>query len=95
MIVGCFSNASLTGIIKISDQVLERVRTAKFLGIQLDDKLTFKNHSENVLSKLHKVMGILYRIGNIVPIRSLCIIYNIHGIRLICYDVRYCILGQK
>ena len=36
MILGCFSNASLTGIIKISDKVLERVRTAKFLGIQLD-----------------------------------------------------------
>ena len=94
MILGCFSNASLTGIIKISDQVLERVRTAKFLGIQLDDKLTFENHSENVLSKLHKVMGILYRIRNIVPILSLCTIY-IYAIVLVCYDVPYCTLGQK
>ena len=69
MILEYFFISSLTGIIKISDQVLEHLRTAKFLGIQLDDRLPWK-----CLIKSRN-MGMLYKISNIVDIPSSYTIY--------------------
>jgi len=50
-------------VIKIRGQPLNRVTEAKFLGIVLDDKLTFKAHVNSVCSKLSRARGIMYRIS--------------------------------
>ena len=42
----------------------------KFLGIHLDDKLTFRTHIDSIISKISKNNGILYRIRNSLPLQA-------------------------
>jgi hypothetical protein len=44
--------------IKIDGQSLTRTNTIKFLGLHLDDKLTWKNHIKHVESQLTKITEI-------------------------------------
>lgn len=61
----CFSNLSIDisdQQIMLNDQFLKFSDVCTFLGIQIDNKLTFSYHINSVLSKLAKNTGILVRI---------------------------------
>ena len=45
--------------IKINDVTIERVHVTKFLGVQIDSKLTWKNHVDYISKKLSKSAAIL------------------------------------
>ena len=47
--------------IKINKEALDRVEVTTFLGILIDDKLTWKNPISLVKSKLSKCYAIMYR----------------------------------
>jgi hypothetical protein len=47
--------------VKIEGQIIEVVHHTKFLGIILDDKLTWKNHISYITQKISKSIGILTR----------------------------------
>ena len=47
----------------------------KFLGITLDNKLKFKEHISNVCLKLSKAVGIMFRLKNFLPQKSLIGLY--------------------
>ena len=55
---------------------IERVESFNFLGIMLDENLTWKSHIETVGKKISKVTGILYRLKNIFPENVLFVLYN-------------------
>ena len=59
-----------------SRPIITRVRATKFLGVIIDEKLTWKDHISLVRSKLSKTVGILYRIRQIY-VESVCIVYLI------------------
>ena len=65
-----FHNVSIDG------QLLERVEYTKFLGVYIDEKLTWKKHIEHVASKISKGLGAMGRIRNIVPSKSLLMLYH-------------------
>lgn len=46
---------------------LERVDKAKFLGVVLDSKLTWKSHNRYIRTDVSKVAGILYKDNYISP----------------------------
>ena len=49
--------------------------TCCFLGLQLDDKLSFKNHINFIVSKINSLNGMLYRRRDYIPLncrRNLC-----------------------
>ena len=46
------SNQKTALDIKIRDSILTKVSTVKFLGVTLDENLTFKNHVNKVTSKI-------------------------------------------
>ena len=46
------------------------VESCKFLGIYIDEGLTFKTHINYVLGKISRSAGILYRIKNLLPLES-------------------------
>ena len=56
----------------IDDKVLEHVESFKFLGVELDRDLTFKNHYRTVYEKLSKAVYLLKVFGHILP--SICLI---------------------
>ena len=70
------SNRHLSNLsIKIQDHNLERVTEIKFLGIILDDKLTFKKHVQTTSNKIASCVGTLYRLSPFMQQRTLKSIY--------------------
>ena len=46
---------------------IERVESFNFLGLIIDEGLSWKKHTNVVKNKISKVVGILYRLNNIFP----------------------------
>ena len=62
--------------IKIDHRTIERVSQFSFLGIMIDENLTWKNHVNMITNKLSKIIGILHRLKCIYPKHILLTIYN-------------------
>ena len=56
--------------INLMDSNIVRDHTCKYLGIYLDDKLTFKDHIKHINSKISRYIGILYKIKDNLPIKT-------------------------
>ena len=55
---------------------IEHVPSFNFLGIMLDENLSWKSHIEMVGNKISRVTGILYRLKNVFPENVLFVLYN-------------------
>ena len=62
--------------IVINGITIERVESFNFLGLIIDEGLSWKKHTDVVRNKISKVVGILYRLNNIFPIYILQTLYN-------------------
>ena len=56
-------------------QILAK-KKKNLLGLQLDSKLPFTEHTNNKISKATKAVGLLRKLQPILPRRSLLIIYK-------------------
>lgn len=50
--------------IKFKDHIITEVKKTKYLGIIIDDNLTFKDNATEVINKVAKKINIMYRLGN-------------------------------
>lgn len=50
-------------VIAINDDAIEQVTTFKYLGVVIDNKLTFKDHIEKIIKKVSSNVGLLYRLS--------------------------------
>lgn len=62
--------------VKINNSMIERVHNFNFLGITLDENVTWKAHTDKISLKISRVTGILRKLQHIFPPRILIIIYN-------------------
>ena len=62
--------------IKFGENFLSQCESTKFLGIYIDDHLTFKEHIEYILKKINKSVGILFKLNNFFPQHILVSLYN-------------------
>ena len=62
--------------IKLNDVVIEQVCSVKFLGVNIDERLSWDKHIQQVASKLSKNIGILAKLKYTVPQKVLCMVYN-------------------
>ena len=62
--------------IKIDNRTIERLSQFSFLGIMIDENVTWKNHFNMITNKLSKIIGILHRLKYIYPKHILLTIYN-------------------
>ena len=60
----------------INNTVIDQVFQFSFLGILLDENVSWKNHITMVTNKLSKITGILYRLKYTFPKHILITIYN-------------------
>ena len=47
--------------VKFGNVILERVRSVKYLGITIDEKLTWNDHINDLIKKIASLTGIVYR----------------------------------
>ena len=62
--------------IAINGAKIDRVESFNFLGITIDEKLSWSHHVDIVKKKISKVIGILYRLKNTFPLETLETLYN-------------------
>ena len=75
--------------LKLDSQPIEHVSEFNFLGLTLDEHLSWKPHVQKVANKTSRTIGILRRLKNIIPISVLWTLYN----TLILPHFHYCILS--
>ena len=61
--------------IKIRETILMKVSTVKFLGVTLDENLTFKDHVNKVTSNISKSVGIMRRLHCQLPANEMVKLY--------------------
>ena len=62
--------------LSINDIQIEQVTTFIFLGITLNENLSWRNHTKMVGNKLSRVIGVLFRLKQVLPKEILFILYN-------------------
>ena len=75
--------------LKLDSQPIEHVSEFNFLGLTLDELLSWNPHVQKVANKTSGTIGILRRLKNIIPISVLQTLYN----TLILPHFHYCILS--
>ena len=67
-----FSNLQIA----IGDNKIDRVDSAKYLGVEVDENLNWITHAEKTASKIASKIGILRRLKHIIPNSTLVTVYN-------------------
>ena len=69
-------NSVIEREIKIANIPIERKTEARFLGVIIDEKLTWSKHIETIKSKMSRYLGIMHKIRNHIPIQAGLQIYH-------------------
>ena len=72
----------------INSKEIKQVHQVTFLGVIIDENLTWKDHIYYISNKLSKVIGVLNRLKDILPLRILVQLYN----SMILPYFNYCII---
>ena len=59
----------------INQNIIERATSVKYLGVCLDEKLTWSNHLQHLSLQLAKTSSIFYRLREYVTKQTLCMLY--------------------
>ena len=62
--------------VKIDEHFLERAKTYKYLGIDLDENLSWDSHIDNIVKKVSAGLGAIRRVRSLVPRETLIMIYK-------------------
>ena len=69
-------NVPSDSTIKIGKKQIKRVKLVKFLGLLLDEHLSWKYHLSELSKKLARTCGIFFKIRNLLPLDVLLCLYN-------------------
>ena len=61
--------------IKIDNRMINQVSETKFLGIYIDENLSWKSHIQNITKKVARATGILYKVRRILDTNTLRNLY--------------------
>ena len=62
--------------LQIDNEKLEQKDYAKYLGVLVDKRLSWKQHIKQLNIKISKSIGLLYKTRHLVPLETLCTLYN-------------------
>lgn len=77
-----------TLIPKINGISIERKSVAKFLGVLVDDKLSWSQHIAAIKAKMSRYIGILYKLKKVLPLKARILTFN----SLVQSHINYCSL---
>ena len=62
--------------IEINNQKIDKVKRTEFLGLYIDDELSWKYHIDQITTKISKMTGIMARARNCLSMQTLKTICN-------------------
>ena len=68
------SNLELIDI-KINDSPIERVKSTRFLGVYMDEFVSFRSHIDVLTKKLSKYVGLFFKLRHFLPGEALVTLY--------------------
>jgi hypothetical protein len=72
--------------LEMDGKVIERTTTFNFLGLLLNETLTWSDHINRIGGKIGSAIGVLYKVKHVLPKKALITIYN----SLILSHLHYC-----
>ena len=90
-----FGRDNLNGKFSFSNNVLAEVSDFRYVGIQMDNRLKFESHINNVCGKLAKFNGLLFKGKNYFSKNVLVKFYNSYAKPLISYGLIAFVQHQK
>ena len=74
--------------LNINKNNIKQVTIFKYLGVYLDNKLSWNEHVQTLLTKLAKFAGLVYKIRNFTPRKIIMMLYNALVASYLRYGVR-------
>ena len=71
------SEKELPAPLIISTKKIEHVREGRFLGVVVDENMTWEKQINALLSKMARYTGIMYKLKRILPLQTRIQIYHI------------------
>ena len=71
----------------INDNKIEQVKCFKYLGVKIDEKLTWRDHIKHIEGKLSSACGAMYRLRQVVNQQCLRSFYFAHAYSFIQYAI--------
>ena len=62
-------------ILTVNNQNMERSDSIQYLGVLIDDKLSWKSHVQKLNKKLSKICGLIFKLRHYVPLATCKLIY--------------------
>ena len=59
----------------------------KFLGIIIDKNLNFKSHTSHISNKISKIVGLLFRLNNVLPVEALTTLFSTLFVPHVLYGI--------
>ena len=63
-------------VLKIGKQCMNRAKCVKFLGVLMDENLSWKYHITGIYKKLSRTAGIFFKLRHYIPLSTLICLYN-------------------
>jgi hypothetical protein len=86
-IVFSYRNNVELPIVELGDNVIQATDSIKFLGVIIDEKLSFQYHVNYISTKLSKSVGILYKLVSFLPPSILRKLYFTLDQPYLCYGI--------
>ena len=77
--------------ITLNDHKIQNVKFTKFLGVTIDEHLSWKYYVNDIACKISRVIGVLNRLKGFLPLHILVNLYN----TMILPHITYCIVWGK
>ena len=73
-----FSNSlsHLPDQILFDSTVIKEVKTTKFLGLTIDNKLSWNSHIDNICKTISRNIGVIYKVKHVLPLSALLVLYS-------------------
>ena len=75
MIIGKKTQVATDFKLSINHNLIQQADNLRYLGVYLDNKLSWKSHIEILSTKLSKICGIIYKLRHYVPLSTLKSVY--------------------
>ena len=79
MLINSNLNVGVDGnyfILKMGDHVLSRTKSYRYLGLLVDEKLSWANHIDEVCKKLSQIAGVIYKTRTLLTKEALMLVYH-------------------